>query len=106
MVDAVAGVADTKKGIPADERTLFPVFSVTKGVTATAVHTGRRRRVLPGFPGLCAGRDGSQSGRADQSERSVPAVGRVHRPHRLIPGEHDVPAPAGPRRRGHRRRDG
>ncbi|MDX3457142.1 serine hydrolase [Streptomyces sp. ME02-8801-2C] len=46
IVDAVAGVADTEKGTPADERTLFPVFSVTKGVTATAVHLQAERGLI------------------------------------------------------------
>ncbi|MGO4755552.1 serine hydrolase domain-containing protein, partial [Streptomyces sp. 2MCAF27] len=38
IVDAVAGLADAERGTPVDDRTLFPVFSVTKGVTATALH--------------------------------------------------------------------
>ncbi|MER5261778.1 serine hydrolase domain-containing protein [Actinosynnema sp. NPDC002837] len=46
IVDAVAGLADAERGIPADRRTLFPVFSVTKGVTALAVHLQAERGLL------------------------------------------------------------
>lgn len=38
IVDAWAGVADNKTGRPADESTLFPVFSTTKGIAATVLH--------------------------------------------------------------------
>jgi CubicO group peptidase (beta-lactamase class C family) len=38
IVDAVAGLADGRSGRRVDGRTLFPVFSVTKAVTALAVH--------------------------------------------------------------------
>ncbi|MFD5201001.1 serine hydrolase domain-containing protein [Streptomyces sp. NPDC058375] len=46
IVNAVAGVGDVDKGTPADERTLFPVFSVTKGVTAIAVHLQAERGLI------------------------------------------------------------
>lgn len=38
IVDAWAGSADVRTGRPVDGDTLFPVFSVTKGVTATVIH--------------------------------------------------------------------
>lgn len=38
IVDAFAGIADTATGRPVDEHSLFPVFSMTKGITALAVH--------------------------------------------------------------------
>ncbi|MES2463027.1 MAG: serine hydrolase domain-containing protein, partial [Armatimonadota bacterium] len=37
-VNAWAGIADASSGRPVDERTLFPVFSATKGVAATVIH--------------------------------------------------------------------
>ncbi|MFF5965217.1 serine hydrolase domain-containing protein [Streptomyces collinus] len=46
IVDAVAGLADVERGTPVDERTLFPVFSVTKGVTATALHVQAERGLV------------------------------------------------------------
>lgn len=46
VVDAVAGLADIESGTPADHRTLFPVFSVTKGVTALAAHLQAERGLL------------------------------------------------------------
>lgn len=46
VVDAVAGMADGEAGTPADDRTLWPVFSVTKGVTATAVHLQAERGLV------------------------------------------------------------
>jgi CubicO group peptidase (beta-lactamase class C family) len=46
IVDAVAGVADVETGTPVDDRTLFPVFSVTKGITATAVHLQAERGLV------------------------------------------------------------
>jgi CubicO group peptidase (beta-lactamase class C family) len=38
IVDAWAGMADVRSGRKVDGETLFPVFSTTKGITATAVH--------------------------------------------------------------------
>jgi CubicO group peptidase (beta-lactamase class C family) len=38
VVDAWAGVADVKAQTPVNGDTLFPVFSVTKGITATMYH--------------------------------------------------------------------
>jgi len=38
IVSAFGGVADVRTGAPVAEDTLFPVFSTTKGITATAVH--------------------------------------------------------------------
>ncbi|MEU6904231.1 serine hydrolase domain-containing protein [Streptomyces coeruleorubidus] len=46
IVDAVAGLADVERGTPVDERTLFPVFSVTKGVTAAALHLQAERGLV------------------------------------------------------------
>ena len=46
IVDAVAGLTDTGTGTPVDHRTLFPVFSVTKGVTALAAHLQAERGLL------------------------------------------------------------
>ncbi|MFG6198220.1 serine hydrolase domain-containing protein [Nonomuraea sp. JJY05] len=46
IADAVAGVTDVTTGAPVDERTLFPVFSVTKGVTATALHLQAERGLV------------------------------------------------------------
>ncbi|SMD27295.1 serine hydrolase domain-containing protein [Kibdelosporangium aridum] len=46
IVDAVAGVADARTGRLVDDRTLFPVFSVTKGITATAVHLQAERGLV------------------------------------------------------------
>lgn len=38
VLDCWAGVTDIRSGQPVDGETLFPVFSVTKGVAATALH--------------------------------------------------------------------
>lgn len=38
VIDAVAGVADRESGRPVNGDTLFTVFSVSKGVTATSIH--------------------------------------------------------------------
>lgn len=46
IVDAIAGLADKEAGRPADPSTLWPVFSVTKGVTALAVHMQADRGYL------------------------------------------------------------
>ncbi|KAK5944705.1 hypothetical protein PMZ80_001905 [Knufia obscura] len=46
IVDAVAGIADADTGRRADERTLWAVFSVTKGVTAIAAHIQAERGLL------------------------------------------------------------
>ncbi len=46
IVDACAGLADPAKGIAVDSRTLFPVFSTTKGIAATAIHILAERGVL------------------------------------------------------------
>jgi CubicO group peptidase (beta-lactamase class C family) len=46
IVDAVAGLADPEPARAADERTLFPIFSVTKGITALAVHLQAERGLL------------------------------------------------------------
>jgi len=37
-VDAWAGVADVRTGMPVDGDTLFPVYSTTKGILATVMH--------------------------------------------------------------------
>ena len=46
IIDAVAGLADTATARSADDRTLFPVFSVTKGVTALALHLQAERGLV------------------------------------------------------------
>lgn len=46
VVDAVAGHADLGRGRPVDRDTLFPVFSLTKAVTATAVHLQAARGLV------------------------------------------------------------
>ncbi|MGD9895126.1 MAG: serine hydrolase domain-containing protein, partial [Dehalococcoidia bacterium] len=38
VIDAAAGIADRESGRPVDGDTLFTVFSVSKGVTATCIH--------------------------------------------------------------------
>src|ERR1700722_7432593 len=38
VVDAWAGVADVRTGVPVDGDTLFPAFSTTKGIMATVMH--------------------------------------------------------------------
>src|SRR5437763_1000964 len=46
VVDAWAGLADWVTRKPVDGDTLFTVFSVGKGIAATAVHILAERRVL------------------------------------------------------------
>jgi CubicO group peptidase (beta-lactamase class C family) len=46
IVDAWAGVADQRSGRPVDERTLFPVFSVSKAVTSVALHIQAERGLV------------------------------------------------------------
>jgi CubicO group peptidase (beta-lactamase class C family) len=46
VVDEVAGVADSQTGAPVDHETLFNVFSVTKAVTATALHLQAQRGLV------------------------------------------------------------
>jgi CubicO group peptidase (beta-lactamase class C family) len=46
IANAVAGVSDIETKAPVDENTLFAVFSVTKGVTALAVHIQADRGLL------------------------------------------------------------
>jgi CubicO group peptidase (beta-lactamase class C family) len=46
LFEACAGVADTHTRRPVDASTLFPVFSATKGITATAVHVQAERGLL------------------------------------------------------------
>lgn len=43
IVNAAAGYADVAERLPATPETLFPVFSVTKGITALAVHIQAER---------------------------------------------------------------
>ena len=52
VVHAWAGVADPATGRPVDGNTLFPVFSVSKGIIATAVHRLVERDVLRYDTGL------------------------------------------------------
>lgn len=46
IVDAFAGLSNTAAGQNVTDKTLFPVFSVTKGVTALAVHLQAERGLL------------------------------------------------------------
>jgi CubicO group peptidase (beta-lactamase class C family) len=46
LVDAWGGIADETTGRPVDGETLFPVFSVVKAVTATALHIQAERGLL------------------------------------------------------------
>ncbi|MGE0518970.1 MAG: serine hydrolase domain-containing protein [Candidatus Binatia bacterium] len=46
VVDVCGGLADEASGRPVDARTLFPVFSVTKAVAATALHLQAERGLL------------------------------------------------------------
>lgn len=46
VVDAWGGVADSESGRPVDGDTLFNVFSVTKGVVATALHLQAERGLV------------------------------------------------------------
>ena len=46
IIDVAAGIADERTGAPVKSDTLFPVFSVTKAVTATAVHLHAERGLL------------------------------------------------------------
>jgi len=46
IVDAWAGVADAETGRLVDGETLFPVFSVSKGITATIIHLLAERGML------------------------------------------------------------
>lgn len=46
IIDSFAGVANPDTQQPVDSRTLFAVFSVTKGVTALAVHIQAERGLL------------------------------------------------------------
>jgi CubicO group peptidase (beta-lactamase class C family) len=43
LFEAVAGIADRQTGRPVDRETLFPIFSATKGIVATAVHLQAER---------------------------------------------------------------
>ena len=46
VVNTVAGIADVSTGTPVTPDTLFPIFSMSKGVTATIVHRLVERGVL------------------------------------------------------------
>lgn len=46
IVNAWAGLANPGKRIKVDEHTLFPVFSTSKGITATLIHILAERGVL------------------------------------------------------------
>lgn len=46
VVDAFGGVANPKTKQAVDEKTIFPIFSVTKGITALAVHIQAARGLL------------------------------------------------------------
>ncbi|KAM3497732.1 hypothetical protein MY10362_008929 [Beauveria mimosiformis] len=46
IINAQAGVSDTASNHPVDSETLFPVFSVSKGITALAVHIQADRGYL------------------------------------------------------------
>ncbi len=46
VIDEWAGVADEATGAPVERDTLFPIFSVTKGLTATALHIQAERGLV------------------------------------------------------------
>ncbi|KAF2180145.1 beta-lactamase/transpeptidase-like protein [Zopfia rhizophila CBS 207.26] len=46
VVDAIAGTVAKTSTEPVTKKTLFPIFSVTKGITALAVHIQADRRLL------------------------------------------------------------
>jgi CubicO group peptidase (beta-lactamase class C family) len=46
LVDAWAGITDLETKRPVDAQTLFPIFSVTKGITAIAVHIQADRGLI------------------------------------------------------------
>jgi len=46
VIDAWAGIADTRTGMKVDGDTLFTVFSTTKGITYTAIHILAERMLL------------------------------------------------------------
>ncbi len=46
VVDAFSGLADPAKGVKVSSSTLFPVFSTTKGIAATAAHILAERGLL------------------------------------------------------------
>ncbi len=46
IVEACAGLADASTGRPVEPSTLFPVFSVTKALTATALHVQAERGLI------------------------------------------------------------
>lgn len=46
IIDSYAGLADPENKKPVDNKTLFPVFSVTKGITALAAHLQVERGLL------------------------------------------------------------
>ena len=52
-VNAWAGIADTDTNEPVTEHTLFPVFSVTKGITATMLHILAERGALDYEQRIC-----------------------------------------------------
>ncbi len=46
IIDAWAGVADQSTGRPVTGETLFPVFSVAKGIVATIIHLLAERKII------------------------------------------------------------
>ena len=46
VIDTWAGIADATTGRPVDGETLFPVWSTTKGITATVIHLLVERGLL------------------------------------------------------------
>lgn len=46
VFECAAGLADVTTGRPVDAETLFPIFSATKGIAATAVHVQAERGLL------------------------------------------------------------
>lgn len=53
VVDAWAGVADRETGRLVDGETLFPIFSVTKGIVATVIHLLAERKQLSYDDAIC-----------------------------------------------------
>ncbi|MCL2051444.1 MAG: beta-lactamase family protein [Lachnospiraceae bacterium] len=53
VVNACSGVADTETKVPVTEETLFPSFSVTKGISATLLHILADRGMLDYEQKIC-----------------------------------------------------
>jgi CubicO group peptidase (beta-lactamase class C family) len=82
VVDAWAGVADPSTGREVDGETLFPVFSVTKGIAATVVHRLAERglldyemKIADAWPGFgCRGKEAITLHHAMEHTAGIPAL--------------------------------